>query len=151
MPLSRHYPPTPGLLSSKRAWLWGPEQESAFVKAKETSTKPTILALYRPGGEAKVAVDASSFGLRAVLLQRIASKWRPVAYASRALSAREQNYAQIEKEALAVTWASTKFSDYLLGSKFLIKSDHKTSDSSVEYQASGLFASSYPAFLLTAS
>jgi len=151
MPLSIHYPPTPGLLSSKRAWLWGPEQESAFVKTKEALTKLTILALYRPGGETKVAADALSFGLGAVLLQRIASKWCPVAYASRALSATEQNYAQIEKEALAVTWASTKFSDYLLGSKFLIKLDHKTSDSSVEYQASGLFASSYPAFPLTAS
>ena len=113
--------PLRGLLSSKRAWLWGPEQESAFVKAKEALTKPIILALYRPGGETKVAADASSFGLGAVILQRIASEWHPVAYASRAL----QKYAQIEKEALAVTWVYTKFSDYLLGSKFLIESDHK--------------------------
>ena len=37
--------PFRGLLSSKRAWLWGPEQESAFVTAKEELAKPTILAL----------------------------------------------------------------------------------------------------------
>ena len=117
--------PLRGIPSSKRAWLWGPDQETAFVKAKEALTKPIILALYRPGGETKVAADASSFGLGAVLLQRVTSEWRPVAYASRTLSATEQKYAQIEKEALAVTWACTKFSDYLLGNKFLIESDHK--------------------------
>ena len=84
-----------------------------------------MLALYHPGGDTKVAADASSFGLGAVLLQRIDNNWRPVAYASRALSETERRYAQIEKEALAVTWACTKFSDYLLGSKFLIETDHK--------------------------
>ena len=73
--------PLQGLLSSIRAWLWGPDQETAFVKAKEASTKPIILALYHPGGETKVAADASSFGLGAVLLQRVTSEWRPVAYA----------------------------------------------------------------------
>jgi len=51
--------------------------------------------------------------------------WRPVAYASRALSETERRYAKIEKETLAVTWACTKFSDYLLSSKFLIETDHK--------------------------
>jgi len=117
--------PLRGLL---RSWLWGPAQESAFEQAKMELTKPTVLALYQPGeggGEAKVAADASSYGLGAVLLQQAASGWCPVAYASRALSETERRYAQIEKEALAVTWACTKFSDYLLGSKFLIESDHK--------------------------
>lgn len=48
-----------------------------------------------------------------------------MAYASRSMSETERRYAQIEKEALAVTWACEKFSDYLLGRKFLIESDHK--------------------------
>ena len=90
--------PLHGLLSSKRAWLWGPEQEMAFAKAKEALTKSIILALYHPGSKTKVAADASSFGLGAVLLQHVTSEWRPVAYASRALSATEQKYAQIEKK-----------------------------------------------------
>ena len=37
----------------------------------------------------------------------------------------ETRYAQIEKEALATTWACEKFSTYVLGSKFLIETDHK--------------------------
>ena len=37
----------------------------------------------------------------------------------------EYYYAQIEKEALVATWACEKFTDYILGAKFTIKTDHK--------------------------
>ena len=37
----------------------------------------------------------------------------------------EQRYAQIEKEALAITWACERLSQYLIGSKFEIETDHK--------------------------
>ena len=37
----------------------------------------------------------------------------------------EALYAQIEKEALATTWASEKFSSNLIGKHFVIESDHK--------------------------
>ena len=37
----------------------------------------------------------------------------------------ERRYTQIEKEALAITWACEKFSDYILGKRFVIETDHK--------------------------
>ena len=48
-----------------------------------------------------------------------------MAFASRAMSDTERRYAQIEKEALAVTWSCEKFSDYVLGLTFAIETDHK--------------------------
>ena len=41
------------------------------------------------------------------------------------MSETETRYAQIEKEALATTWACERFSTYILGMKFTIETDHK--------------------------
>ena len=113
------------LLSTKCAWVWGPTQEEAFTLVKEELTKPTVLSLYNPEAETIVSADASSHGLGAVLLQKFRDLWKPIVYASRALSDAETRYAQIEKEALATTWACEKFTSYLLGKKFSIQTDHK--------------------------
>ena len=113
------------LLSAKRAWLWSTEQESSFQELKKELTKPTVLAPYHPQVPTKVSADASSYGLGAVLLQKVGSHWKPVAYASRAMTETERRYAQIEKEALATTWACDKFHNYILGRKFDIETDHK--------------------------
>ena len=117
--------PLRGLMSNKSAWVWGPDQERSFAEIKQELTKPTVLVLYNPQAETKVSADASSFGLGAVLLQLDEQTWKPVAYASRALSDTERRYAQIEKEGLATTWACEKFSTYILGRSFVVESDHK--------------------------
>ena len=113
------------LMSSRRSWIWGHDQERSFSQIKEELTKSTVLALYDPQAETKVSADASSFGLGAVLLLANGQTWRPVAYASRSLSETEKRYAQIEKEALATTWACEKFSMYILRRSFLVETDHK--------------------------
>ena len=51
--------------------------------------------------------------------------FKPVAYISRSMTPTEQRYAQIEKEALAFTWACEHLADYLIGLKFHIQTDHK--------------------------
>ena len=48
-----------------------------------------------------------------------------MAYISRSLTETEKRYAQIEKEALVVTWACESLSDYLTGNHFEIETDHK--------------------------
>ena len=101
--LAEYSQPPRELLHSKRVWVWGPQQEQAFQTIKVELIKPTVLAMYDPAAETKVSADASSFGLGAVMLQKAGNEWRRVAYASRSMTDNERRYAQIEKEALAVT------------------------------------------------
>ena len=88
-------------------------------------TKPTILKLYDIHAPTKISADASSYGIGAVLLQLVDKQWYPIAYASCVMTNTETRYAQIEKEALAITWACEKFSQYILGKRVLLETDHK--------------------------
>ena len=70
--------------------------------------------------------DASSYGLEAVLLQKQGNgDIKPISHISRSLSLTNERYAQIEKEALAFTWACERFSHFLLGLKFRIQTNHE--------------------------
>ena len=117
--------PLRALLSKGTDWVWGPGQREAFTHVKEELSKPTTLALYDTEVPTKLSADASSYGLGAVLMQKTEGGWRQVAYASRSLTETERRYAQIEKEALAITWSCEKFSDYVLGKEIVIETDHK--------------------------
>ena len=88
-------------------------------------SKPTVLALYNKQASTKISADASSYGLGAVLLQKHKETWKTIAHVYCSMSETER-YAQIGKEALAVTWACTcKFSNYVRGRHFTIETDHK--------------------------
>lgn len=60
-------------------------------------------------------------GLGACLMQN----GQPVAFASRSLTPTEVQYAQIEKELLAIVFGMEKFKTYLYGRKVLVETDHK--------------------------
>ena len=118
--------PLRDLLSSKNHWTWGDAQQQAFSTIKKSLCSTPILALYDPNLQTRLSADASSYGLGAVLMQKQDNnQWRPVAYASRALTPTEQRNAQIEKEALGIIWASERFADFLIGLKYHIETYHK--------------------------
>ena len=68
--------------------------------------------------------DASDWGLGAVLAQVKEGVEFPVLYLSRKLTPREQRYAVIEKEALAIKWATHCLRYYLQGIPFTLVTDH---------------------------
>lgn len=77
----------------------------SFQEVKHNLTSAPVLAYFNPEKELTLQVDSSKDGLGAVLMQQ----GRPIEYASRALTSSERNWAQIEKEALAVLFGVQRF------------------------------------------
>ena len=114
------------LLVKDKVWVWDEAQRQTFSRVKNNLTASPILAHFDPNRETVLSADASSYGLGAVLLQKqTTGELQPVAYISRAMTPTERRYAQIEKEALAFTWACERLSDYLVGLQFHTQTDHK--------------------------
>ena len=111
------------LMESDVEWHWTSQHNAALDQIKKLLTE--TLKYYDPKLPTKTSVDASKVGLRAVLLQKHDGIWAPAAYASRSLSKSEQNYAQIEKEALAILFGCEHFRVHLYGKSFIVDSDHK--------------------------
>lgn len=55
----------------------------------------------------------------------VGKEQRPIAFASRVLTATEKNYSQNDKESLAIIFAVETFHQYLFGRSFILKTDHK--------------------------
>ena len=85
-----------------------------------------VLAHYDPDLPIVLAGDASAYGLGAVISHKMPDGTeRPVAYASRTLTASERNYSQVEKEALSLVFGIKRFHQYLYGRQFVLLTDHK--------------------------
>ncbi|KAK3098958.1 hypothetical protein FSP39_024697 [Pinctada imbricata] len=118
--------PLRDLLRRENQWYWDETQQSSFENIKRELCSTPILAHYDPSRQTIISSDSSSYGLGAVLIQKQEDEsYRPIAFASRSLTNTEQRYAQIEKEALASTWACEKFSDFIVSLSVKIETDHK--------------------------
>lgn len=114
------------LLRNDNQFLWTEKHQSDFHALKlELASRP-VLAKFSTSRQTRISADSSQYGLGAVLEQLHENDiWRPVYYCSKSLSDSEKKYAQIEKEALAVTWACERLEQFILGSRFEIFTDHK--------------------------
>lgn len=109
------------LLKTNVTWHWTPEMSSACDEIKHDLTAAPVLHYFDPEQPIVVSTDASSYGIGSVLLQN----GHPVAYASAALTPTQQQYAQIEKELLAVVFACEQFYYYICGRSIVVQTDHK--------------------------
>lgn len=104
---------------------WSPACTTDFHQIINCLIHAPVLAFSDPNKPCVLHVDASLTGLRAVLYQEHPEGLRPVAFASRKLSASKKNYPVHQLEFLSLKWAVVdKFHDYLYGAKFTVWTDN---------------------------
>lgn len=104
---------------------FSPEYVSSFEKCKTLLTNDPILRYPDFNKDFLLTTDASNVAIGAILSQGPIGSDKPISYASRTLNDSELNYSTIEKELLAIVWATKYFRPYLFGRKFKILTDHK--------------------------
>uniref|UniRef100_A0A8C5MQE6 Reverse transcriptase/retrotransposon-derived protein RNase H-like domain-containing protein n=1 Tax=Leptobrachium leishanense TaxID=445787 RepID=A0A8C5MQE6_9ANUR len=103
--LSEVCEPLRRLLDKDAVWHWLPKHDNAVQDIKHLVTDTPVLKYYDVTTPVTIQSDASKTGLGCCLLQA----GQPIAFASRALTLTEQNYAQIEKECLSIVFACQRF------------------------------------------
>ncbi|UYV63892.1 K02A2.6-like, partial [Cordylochernes scorpioides] len=110
------------LTMKNSTWSWSKNHQAAFEQIKDLASKAPILRYFDADKSIAIQCDASKHGLGATLLQES----QPIIFAYRSLSKTEQNYAQIEKECLAIVFACERFHQYILGKcQVIVQTDLK--------------------------
>lgn len=111
--------------TGKNAFEWGTDQAAAFQKVKNAIINcTTAQGYFSTKDETFLYTDASPHALGAVLVQESGNgEPRIISFASKTLTKTERNYAQTQREALAVVWGAEHFYYYLLGHSFTIRTD----------------------------
>ena len=109
-------------------FTWGTSQQDVFDRLKMALCEYPVVQLYDATKDKYLRIlatntyhHASEKSISAVLTQ----EGYPVMYLSRRLTDSESKYSNIEREALAIVWSMKRARHYLLGKKFLLRSDHK--------------------------
>ena len=92
-----------------------------FQSLKMEISNVKALPYFNINAETTLQMDASKKGLGASLIQNR----KVVCYASRALTKTEQNYQNLEQEALGTIWGMEKFHYFLYGKEFTLETDQK--------------------------
>jgi len=114
------------LLKKNSRFQWTPACQSAFDELKAALQSPPILALPRETGMYCLDTDASDKSIGAVLSQVQHGQEKVIAYAGRSLGRNEMNYCAYRKELLAVVYFTRHFKQYLLSSRFLLRTDNSS-------------------------
>lgn len=104
---------------------WQEKHSQAFEHLKTALTTAPILAFPNSTDTFVLDTDASHYNTGAVLSQLQDGREVVISYASNKLSKAEQAYCVTRKELFAVFRYVLQFKHYLMGRKFIIRTDHK--------------------------
>jgi hypothetical protein len=109
-------------LTRQGAFIWTDKSQKAFDHMKEVMGTCPVLALPDFTLSFVLECDASGEGIVAMLMQG----GHPIVFESRKLSQAKRLYSIYDKEMLTIMHALTKFRQCLVGSKFVVKTDHNS-------------------------
>ena len=105
---------------------WQSDQQEAFEILKCRLISPVLLKHPNFAEPFIIQTDASDEGIGAVLCQRYDGQEHVTQYISRTLQPAEKKWATRDKEALAILWACEQFRPYVVGTSFIVESDHES-------------------------
>lgn len=106
----------------KDAFAWNEAAFAASIALKQAMTKALVLSLPDFSKLFVIETDASNSGIGAVLLQ----EKHPITFFSKALGIRASLKPIYEKELMAIVFAILKWRHYLLGRKFVVRTDQSS-------------------------
>ena len=114
--------PLHDLTKKKVKFQWTLKEHNAFVTLKQRLMSKPLLKLPNLDQTFEIHCDACGDSLGAVLSQ----EGQPIAYESRRLQPQECTLGIYEKELLTVIHALDSWKHYLLGTPFIIRTDHQS-------------------------
>ena len=112
------------LTEKGRPFVWTENHQIAFEKLQKHLTEAPILVFPDFTKDFILDTDASGTSIGSVLSQKIDGKERVVCFGSQTLSKSERQYSVTRTEMLSVVYFMKRFKHYLLGKRFLIRTDH---------------------------
>lgn len=118
--------PINNLLKKEVPFKWSQQCKDAFEKVKNEMQSESFLVHFDPKLPLVLQTDASPYGVGAVLSHICEDgQERPIQYASQTLSAVQQKYSQVDREAYAIIFGIRKFYQYVYATNFTLVTDNK--------------------------
>ncbi|KAH0730002.1 hypothetical protein KY289_001190 [Solanum tuberosum] len=109
------------VLLKKDGYTWTEHATTTFEELKQALISTPVLAMLDYSKPFVVETNSSGKGIGVVLMQES----RPIAYVSRSLDPRHQVMFVYDRELVALIFVVTKWSHYLIGKPFIVKTDQK--------------------------